>query len=184
MNAPRTNRHTGGYTLVELIVAVGLFAIVMTLASGAYLTMINTNRQAQATATGINNLSFALEVLTRDIRTGYDFCGADVDACTTSTFSFRNSGGDIVTYSTSAYESICGGANACITRTKNRGTQVPLTDPSVSVTGLTFVTQGTATTDDEQPRVTIIVKASVAAGPGKTQSFTIETGGAMRGTDL
>src|SRR3989344_4209674 len=60
----------GGYTLIELVVAVGVFALIMTLASGAYLIMIGVNRQAQSTATGIHNLSFVLESLTRTARTG------------------------------------------------------------------------------------------------------------------
>ena len=68
-----TARLVSGYTLVELIVAVGLFALVMLLAAGAYLMMIGVNRQAQGIATGIDNLSFALETMTRSIRTGTNY---------------------------------------------------------------------------------------------------------------
>ena len=46
----RSTKHEArnGYTLIELVVAVGLFALVMTLASGAYLLMIDP----QSTGTG------------------------------------------------------------------------------------------------------------------------------------
>ena len=57
-----------GYTLIELMVAVGLFAIVMMLASGAYLVMIGVSRQTQGIATGVDNLAFALETMTRITR--------------------------------------------------------------------------------------------------------------------
>ena len=40
-----------GFTLIEMIVAVGLFAMVAMIASGAYLIMISANREAQAITT-------------------------------------------------------------------------------------------------------------------------------------
>ena len=63
---------------------------------------------------------------------------------------------------------------------------VPLTDPSVTVTSLTFYASGTAKppADYQQPYVTIIVSGTVSSGPGKTESFSVETSAAMRGIDL
>ena len=43
-----------GYTLIELIVAVGLFAVIMTLVSGAYIVMISVTERAQGMASGID----------------------------------------------------------------------------------------------------------------------------------
>ncbi|MDE1945523.1 MAG: prepilin-type N-terminal cleavage/methylation domain-containing protein, partial [Patescibacteria group bacterium] len=65
-----TKTFSRGYTLIELIVAIGLFAVVMTLASGAYLIMIGVNRETEGLATGIDNLSFVLESMTTAMRTG------------------------------------------------------------------------------------------------------------------
>ncbi len=163
-----------GYTLIELIIAVGLFALIMLLASGAYLLMIGLNRQAQATATGINNLSFALEAMTRDIRTGtgYD-CGGQ-SSCQVSSFSFNNESGTAVRYDLSG---------AALRKTIAAAPSF-LTDPSVTISSLTFYVNGATKSDNQQPRVTIIVSGTVSSGPGKTQPFTVETGATMRGTDL
>ena len=163
-----------GYTLIELIIAVGLFALIMLLASGAYLLMIGLNRQAQATATGINNLSFALEAMTRDIRTGtgYD-CGGQ-SSCKVSSFSFNNESGTAVRYDLSG---------AALRKTIAAAPSF-LTDPSVTISSLTFYVNGATKSDNQQPRVTIIVSGTVSSGPGKTQPFTVETGATMRGTDL
>lgn len=170
----RSSRHSG-YTLIELIVAVGLFALVMTLASGGYLMMIAANRQAQAVTTGVNNLSFALETMTRTIRTGSNYsCNGGGDCSQGTVFSVVDTGGQSVTYALS------GGS---IVRTKS-GIAIPLTDPSVTVTSLTFSAVGTAPTDAVQAHVRIVASGTVSAGPGKTQSFVIETGATMRGTDL
>jgi hypothetical protein len=166
--------------LVELMISVGLFAIVMLLSSGAYLLMIGLNRQAQNISTGIDNLSFALETMTRNIRTGSDYsCGALGGDCNGGTsFSFTNQQGLSVSYSLSsnALQQLVG------------STQSRLTDASVTVTSLKFYAYGTATTvqaDYEQSRVSIVVSGTVSSGAGKApQSFTIETGATMRSSDL
>lgn len=178
-----TRRTTKGFTLIELVVSVGLFAIVMLLASGAYLVMINLNRQAQAITIGVNNLSFALETMVRTIRTSTTYsCNGGGDCSYTlgggTTFSVKNSAGIPTTYSRATLSS-----KGYIAQNG-----VALTDVStVSVTSLVFYVTGTATAtagEYTQPYVTIIVKGSVSSGPGKTQTFSIETGAAMRGSDL
>ena len=167
-----------GYTLVELIVAVGLFALVMLLASGAYLMMIGLNRQAQGIATGIDNLSFAVESMTRDIRTGTNYnCGGLGDCPSgASTFSFKNEDGTSVTYSL---------ASGALQKTIGAA-QSTLTDPSVVVSSLTFYAFGTqpAPGDYQQARVTVIISGTVTYAAGKSQPFTVETGATMRGSDL
>jgi prepilin-type N-terminal cleavage/methylation domain-containing protein len=161
----------GGYTLIELIVAIGLFALIMMLVSGAYLMMISVTKQAQGIATGIDNLSFALETMTRTIRTGTNYsCNGVGDCFGGSIFSVKNSSGTTMTYSLS------GGAIV--------QNNAALTDPSVNITSLTFYVSGTKTGDAYQPHVTITVSGTVSAGPGKTEPFSIETGATMRGIDI
>lgn len=157
-------KNNRGYTLIELIIAVGLFALIMTLASGAYLVMIGINRQTQSISTGINNLSFALETMTRTIRTGTDYSVGG------TTFSVTNANGNRVNYSL---------LNNIIYQDS-----APLTDPSVNVSSLMFYDYGTSSGDSEQARVTIIVSGTVSSGPGKTEAFTVETGATMRGSDI
>jgi prepilin-type N-terminal cleavage/methylation domain-containing protein len=164
-----------GYTLIELIVAVGLFALVMMLVSGAYLMMISVTRQAQGLATGIDNLSFTLETMTRTIRTGTNYsCNGGWDCSGGTTFSVKNSSGTTMTYTLS------GGA---ITQTQN-GVTVILTDPSVNVTSLKFYVSGTPKGNSSEPHATITVSGTVSSGPGKTETFWVETGATMRGIDL
>ena len=178
------NKLTRGYTLIELVVAVGLFALVMTLASGAYLLMMDLNRQTQDVATGVNSLSFALETMTRNIRTGTAYsCGVYGSGdCLggDEVFSFKDVNGTIVTYARGTQ-----GTDSAGSITENG---VVLTDPTVNITGLTFYVSGTETVasgDYLQPRVTIVVSGTASSRVGKTsQSFTIETGSTLRGVDL
>lgn len=173
----------GGYTLVELIVSVGLFALIMTLASGAYLVMIGVSRQTQALSLGIDNLAFALETMTRTIRTStqYSCGGGDCEGGTS--FSVRTTGGDTVSYSRSNSYSPSG--EGTVIQNNSESGIAPLTDPSVDVTSLTFYAYGTAPGDDEQPRVVILVAGTVSAGPGKPPvDFMVQTEAVMRGSDI
>lgn len=67
-------KNNKGFTLVELMVAVAVFSIVMVTAASALLNVIEANRKAQAIKTAINNINFALEAISKDMRvgTGYE----------------------------------------------------------------------------------------------------------------
>lgn len=163
-----------GYTLIELVVSTGMFAIVMTIAAGAYLIMINASRNAQAVANGVNNLSFAIETMARTIRTGDTYTCDNRGDCQNggNNFTVTNSDGVLMVYD------LVGGV------IRQNGT--PLTDPSVNVTSLMFYAEGTRKTpiDYDQARVTFVVRGTVSTGPGTTKSFVIESAATMRGNDL
>lgn len=71
--------NTAGFTLIELIVSLALFATVSTVAVGSLVVLINNNRDVRAEQALITNVSFALDMMTRDLRTGFDY------VCQTST---------------------------------------------------------------------------------------------------
>ncbi len=56
-----------------MIVSLGVFAVVVTISVGAMLVLINTNQQLQAEQSVMTNLSFALDTMTREIRTGFNY---------------------------------------------------------------------------------------------------------------
>ena len=169
-----------GYTLVELIVAIGLFSLVMLLASSSYLLMIGINRQTQGITTGINNLSFALSTMTRSIRTGTDYnCASSGDCVFGGTlFTFTDENGKSVTYTRGIQQ----GSNGQF-GTITRNDQI-ITDSSVNIKSLIFYTFGTNPDDANQPHVIIIVSGEVSYAAGKVEEFTVETGATMRGSDL
>jgi len=62
-----------GFTLIEIIVSLALFSVVITIAVGALLILIASNRQLQNEQSVLSNLSFALDSMTREIRTGSNY---------------------------------------------------------------------------------------------------------------
>ncbi len=62
-----------GFTLIELIVSLGVFSTVVTIAVGALLVLVAANQQLQSEQSVMTNVSFALDSMTREIRTGTDY---------------------------------------------------------------------------------------------------------------
>jgi len=67
-----------GFTLVEMMVAIAVFSIVMVTAMSALLNVIDANNKARSLKTAINNISFALEGISKDMRMGKEYsCSED-----------------------------------------------------------------------------------------------------------
>ena len=70
-----------GFTLVEMIVSLALFSVVITIAVGALLVLIASNERFQEEQSVMTNLSFAIDSMTREIRTGVNyFCDSQDSA--------------------------------------------------------------------------------------------------------
>lgn len=181
----RKNPTQGGYTLIELMVSIGLFAIIMTLVAGAYFMMISISQQAAGISTAVDGISFALEDMSRLIRTGtaYGCPTAGFDCSGDSVFTFTDQTGqsEVFTRGTDPVTH-----NGVIEQVTNSGTPIELTDPSVNIGSLMFYSVGVAVgAADGPPYVTMIISGTLPGG--KTQAptpFTIETSAAMRGIDL
>jgi prepilin-type N-terminal cleavage/methylation domain-containing protein len=69
-----------GFTLVEMIVSLAVFSTVVTISVGALLVLISSNEQLQNEQSVMTNLSFALDSMTREMRTGtYYYCDSAVN---------------------------------------------------------------------------------------------------------
>jgi len=71
------NKKNKGFTLIEIMVAIAVFSIVMVMAMGALLNVIDSNNKARSIKTAINNISFALEGISKDVRMGTDYSCSD-----------------------------------------------------------------------------------------------------------
>ncbi len=59
-----------GFTLIEMMVAVSLFTIVMLISMTTLVSIINADIKAQSLQSIIDNLNFALDDMSRTVRTG------------------------------------------------------------------------------------------------------------------
>lgn len=57
-----------GFTLLEMIVSMGIFTIVAVIAVGSLVRISSLNRQAQALQAATNNINYILESMSRELR--------------------------------------------------------------------------------------------------------------------
>jgi prepilin-type N-terminal cleavage/methylation domain-containing protein len=87
-----------GFTLIEIIVSLGVFSTVVTIAVGALLVLVAANQQLQNEQSVMTNLSFALDSMTREIRTGTAYnCDTEASISTGGPNNFFQDGRDLDT---------------------------------------------------------------------------------------
>jgi prepilin-type N-terminal cleavage/methylation domain-containing protein len=92
-----------GFTMVELIVAMAVFIVLLTVAVGTFVKIMRTQRGLIDRMAVNSNTGLVLEQIVREIRTGYFFCGDGTSACNESgsSISFINHEGKSISYSLS-----------------------------------------------------------------------------------
>ncbi|MBI3589203.1 MAG: prepilin-type N-terminal cleavage/methylation domain-containing protein [Candidatus Liptonbacteria bacterium] len=128
-HSPRYSASKKGYTLVELLVAIGVFVVVITILSGGLVNGLRSYEQGVAMMS-VNNKGFsALETMKREIESGtLSVAPSDCKISLDSSLSFDNSDQTPITYSLD---------NGKVIRDDGTTPQ-PLTDESVFVTSLGF----------------------------------------------
>jgi prepilin-type N-terminal cleavage/methylation domain-containing protein len=183
-----------GFSLVEMLVAVALFSGVMIIAVGALLSLIDANRKAQAINSVMNNLNFALENMSRNIRVGSTYhcevtnnVPVDVDEvkdCSNGgeLFAFEASNGD----SGDSTDQIVYRINGTqLEKSEDSGnTFITITAQEVSIDNFSFYVDGTSLSDDMQPRVVIILQGSAGVKEKIRTEFNLQTTVSQRVLDL
>ncbi|MES2436584.1 MAG: type II secretion system protein [Patescibacteria group bacterium] len=66
-----------GFTLVEMIIAIGIFSVAMVMGVAAVVSIVNANRVSQSQSLIFSNLSIAIEGMTKAIRVGTGYSQSD-----------------------------------------------------------------------------------------------------------
>ena len=179
-----------------MLVAVFVFSIIMTIAVGAIFSIVAANKTSQALKSVMDNLSSALDTMSRDARYGTMYhCGnpdgnfKDPTSCLDgdSTFAFvarpiaAGYLGEQTIYTLrrdndSADQTVPGTIYKCANQIdfQNQGVCVAMTAPEVHITKLNFYVQGAEESIQQQPSVFIAVSGYATAGTSQ-QKFEIET---------
>lgn len=167
-----TQKLNKGFSLIELIIAIAIFIAVMTIATGAVFSVLNSNIQSKNTKTALSNLNLALESMSREIRFGTVYhCGnsgilTSPQDCPSgnSYFTFLSSEGQRIVYQRSG---------SAVRKSVNGGSYVSVTSPEINIQNLTFYTIGSSSSDNLQPKTVIIVRGTV--GTRAITRFAIQT---------
>lgn len=190
-----------GFSLVEVLVALAIFAVVVTMSVGTMVVMIDANAKARDTQSIVSNVAFALDSMTREIRTGYNYVcktpantandsawnsilemsnnDATPDDCAGSSgFAFTESGTSLTSGS---------GSNRIGYRLRDEtierklgsgGDWEAVTAPNIVIDTLNFTTNYSANYtnggDTASPLVTVVIKGYGQNDPANSE-FTLQT---------
>jgi prepilin-type N-terminal cleavage/methylation domain-containing protein len=169
----RNTQKKKGFTLIELMVAVTIFSIVMVISMGAILTVVDGNKKNQTMQVAINNLNFAVESMTRSIKTGYDYSVAG-DCRSISLYVSEDQDGDgdddRVSYSLQEH----GGGNdneGLFIDNEDTGYSGFITAPDLNIIDLCF-----EEAVDLQPALTIVIRGETTGSKeGLKTAFNLYT---------
>ena len=142
-----------GFTLVEMLVSIALFSFVMLATTSVLLSVVDANRKAQGLKSSIDNLSLALDSMSRNLRTGSGYPSGDNSSSCLTRITFLDQYGKTVTYSHEG---------TSINVSKSSGLSGPLTAPEITVNNLCFYVDGTQVNDKIQPRILITARGEVS----------------------
>lgn len=189
---------TSGFSLIEMMVAVALFAIVMLVATGSLLALIDADRKSQALQSVMGNLNIALDGMVRAIRMGSTYhCGggsySTVQDCASSSDLPEN-------HYVLAFEPINGNSNSTsdqwvysydasakrLYKSEDGGTSfIAITAPEVTIDEMQFYVVGSTRGDTVQPKVVITIKGTAGAQKLKTRTtFNIQATAVQRMLDI
>lgn len=174
MNIKNTIRR--GFTLIEVMVSVSVFTIVVTVGTGALLTLSSTYKKVQAEKDSVESLEFVLESISREIKIGTNY------SCDESGSINCPSGDSEIFFDSFGGRGrfgyyLSGGA---IYRDAAGITQ-PMTSPNqVTINSLSFAVTGVGTGDSIQPFVLINVGGTLLVN---NTTFDIQTSVSQRTLD-
>ena len=170
--------------MIELLVSVALFTVVMTVSVGTLLALVNANQKAQSMKSVTNNFNFALDSMSRAIRTGRSYlCSTSIPLLSLPDGTMDCSNGERGLVLTDdhgqrlAYRFFATGQRI-ERRIGDSGSWEALTAPEVKVVGMRFYVTGSDpgdTGDTVQPTVTISIRGYVGAKESTDSVFKIQT---------
>lgn len=190
---------TRGFTLVEMIVATALFAVVMLVSVGALLSLVGASRKVQSLQSVMDNLNISLDGMERSIRMGSNFhCGGGDYHTTQDCSSVSDSPSNHYVF---AFEPF-GNAPSDdpwvysydpntkrLYKSENGSTPIAITAPEVSIDSLQFYVVGSDRgctvdpCDTVQPKVVIVILGSAGTDKART-SFHVQVTAVQRVLDL
>ena len=190
-----------GYTLIETMIAVSLFIIIVTIGMGALLNANRLNQKSKAMRSILDNLSFVMEDMSRNLRTGYSYSCVPASLAVPSSptsgqscvgIAFEPSGGsggsdpwiyEIVNTTTPTVTSF-------IQRSTDNGRHwMPLTPSEITFSAASgFSILGAESKsqngDTQQPFVTIRLVGTITSVGGVSTPFDLQTSLSQRQLDF
>jgi len=175
-----------GFTLIEMMVALSLFTVVITVSLGSLLSIIDANKKSQAIQSLMTNLNFVMDDISRNARVGSNYHCSDATNALDVTMVRNCPSGDTLF----AFEPTRGNPSSptdqVVYRFVNSGTGiekssdggssfVKITSSNITLDQMKFFVVGALSGDSQQPRVVIVMKGVAGVEDKIKTNFNIQT---------
>jgi type II secretory pathway pseudopilin PulG len=171
-----------------MLVSIALFLVILSIAMGSLVTLVDAGRKARAVRASIDNLTHALEEMTREVREGKRYHCDHTDltvpidefqecfATGTSSLAFEPSRGS-ATSSTDQYVYWLDSSTNRIMRSADSGTSwTAITEPNITIDRLLFYVNSPETewlVDEQHPHVLVVVGGRFTER-GESSEFSLQ----------
>ncbi len=173
-------KKNNAFTIVELLIAVALFTVILSITSGVFIRSLRTQRVITSFIAANSNASLSMEQLAREIRTGQDFCSGPNIGCAENSgvfqeLIFTNARGEQVNYELSEPRTIGANTIRSIMKSTDSGMPLPVTADNVNISQFSFYLNGQESGDGGNPRITIVLGVGATGIPFSDALINLQT---------
>lgn len=173
-NLQSTSYKKEGYTLIEVLVAIAMFSIAITISTSFFISSFKSQNRALSIRETIDNTSHVVEYIARALRMARkDKDGSCIAAGTNYEIT---QGGKGIKFENYQEPPVCQElyweVNNRIYESKDGADGLPLTSSDLEVTLFQFRLSGESQSNDEQPRVTVLLEIAKKGPSGLTFTKT------------
>lgn len=177
--------HKRGFSLVEMLVAIGIFMSIMTIAVSSLISIIGATKKAQSIKSTIDSVTFALENISKDMRVGSDYrCSADgvIKDCSAggTVVRYTNAFGNQMTYTFNGKQSDSNIGVLTVKTDSNAPVDLISQDANVNITDMKFYVIGAVNElasgpTRTQPRVIVTISGLISIKGSANTAFNLQT---------
>lgn len=183
-----------GFTLIELMVATTIFSIIMLMGVGSLIVSSNSAKAAQRLRIAVDNVNFAMESMTRELRVGTHYECASSVHLNSNSVADCSGGGTIIAFTPQQVvgaparvgyykqEREDGEGDELVRCVNNTNNCTSVVADNVDVQLLKFIVVGSSVGDNIQPSVKIIMKGTVTIS-GVEKPFILQSMASQRSTE-
>lgn len=180
----KTQKKNNGFTLIELMVATSIFMVIMLVAMGSLVVTSDSAKKAQTLNFTMDNLSFAMESMSRSLRMGTNYYCSDsistlpplgtADCSGRSGIAFTPAKGNPSTDIIAYFRDKRDDGTFTIKRYDSKLGEANIISENINIEELKFFVKGSSTGDTVQPSVYMMIRGSVLI-KGEEISFSTQT---------
>lgn len=184
------NKKEKGFTLIEIMVAVSIFVMIMTISMGSIISIFDFNNKSHSLKTVMTNLNLAVESMSREMRFGKNYHCCTDSSCSGTITEVRNCplGSNGISFLSSNNQQIVYRLNnGVIEKSVNGGgAYTPITSSEVTINDLSFYVLGAGglSTNTLQPKTLIKIKGVSGDLNKGGSTFSLQTLVSQRALDI